>query len=417
MRPGFIVASCGSGLVSRPLKRLSLRACFPPFRLGANHQLLEDKEKRLRSLLQQQRGEIAGVEQELAILQRDLRQTSGPKKQARPSLPRRSTPRCIAPPPFPVSDSAFRFSSSSLSLLFSLAPQAIEYLRARIEESSNRVAEARHRAEAAKRELASARASLDAEEKSRERLCEDLRGLVQANLVDQHSRLNELTARLERLYGQAGGDQGQAAGLADARGSTPVGVPPPPFPVPGSPPSAPAAPARGSEPGPASPLGRRRHPRHGRSRARRAPRAFAGQARGRGGRGGAEGRAGGGQGEAREAAASGGAAGARWGGRGRGRGRAGAGEVGVAGARAARRGGDEAVPAGSDCGLGSTVRGRSTSRELTRPFSFLFIDAPPQPVSSMQLGAAAAARRVGGGYMAPPLIDLRDEGGFSGFDV
>jgi hypothetical protein len=126
-------------------------------------QLIEEKEERLQKLLDMNRAKLADMEQELLVLRRDLKLTSAPKKAA------------------------------------------LEMLRMRIEEASERVRTARSARAAAAAALTAADSRLAAEEAGKAQLVRDMHMLIHQSTQQQMQALEALQTRMDSLVAQVPG--------------------------------------------------------------------------------------------------------------------------------------------------------------------------------------------------------------------
>ncbi|CAK9190885.1 unnamed protein product [Sphagnum troendelagicum] len=126
-------------------------------KMAYTEKVLEEKEQMLRKYIQDNYSKIQNVERELASLAMEVKLTAGPKKAA------------------------------------------LEHLRKLIEISSEKIKSARLKEEQAKKVWEAAVKVVEVEESNKQRLCDDLKCLVQQSAEAQYSRLEELTQRLEAL--------------------------------------------------------------------------------------------------------------------------------------------------------------------------------------------------------------------------
>ncbi|KAG0620993.1 hypothetical protein M758_4G260300 [Ceratodon purpureus] len=126
-------------------------------KMAYTQKVLEEKELMLRKYIQDNYSKIQNVEKELASLAMEVKLTAGPKKAA------------------------------------------LEHLRKLIEASTEKIKAARVKEEQARKVWEATMKAVEVEEMNKQRLCDDLRCLVQQSAEAQYSRLEELTSRLEAL--------------------------------------------------------------------------------------------------------------------------------------------------------------------------------------------------------------------------
>ena len=137
-------------------------------------QLIEAKEEQLQKLLDMNRAKLSDMEHDLMVLRRDLKLTSAPKKAA------------------------------------------LEMLRIRIEEASERVRTARSARTAAAAALDAADSRLAAEEAGKAQLVRDMHMLIHQSTQQQMQALEALQTRMDSLVAQVPGTAPQAAAPMDA---------------------------------------------------------------------------------------------------------------------------------------------------------------------------------------------------------
>uniref|UniRef100_A0A7I4AI46 RAB6-interacting golgin n=1 Tax=Physcomitrium patens TaxID=3218 RepID=A0A7I4AI46_PHYPA len=108
-------------------------------------------------------------------------------------------------------------ASLALEVKLTAGPKkaALEHLRKLIEASTEKIKAARAKEEQARKVWEAAMKAVEVEELNKQRLCNDLKCLVQQSAEAQYSRLEELTSRLEALNPalQGGASQVLTAGL------------------------------------------------------------------------------------------------------------------------------------------------------------------------------------------------------------
>jgi polyhydroxyalkanoate synthesis regulator phasin len=102
---------------------------------------------------------------------------------------------------------------------------ALEHLRKLIEISSEKIKSARLKEEQAKKVWEAAVKVVEAEESNKQRLCDDLKCLVQQSAEAQYSRLEELTQRLEALNPELRGGAAQLLAAGVQKNSSDSNVP------------------------------------------------------------------------------------------------------------------------------------------------------------------------------------------------
>ncbi|CAM6020412.1 unnamed protein product [Sphagnum balticum] len=152
-------------------------------KMAYTEKVLEEKEQMLRKYIQDNYSKIQNVERELASLAMEVKLTAGPKKAA------------------------------------------LEHLRKLIEISSEKIKSARLKEEQAKKVWEAAVKVVEAEESNKQRLCDDLKCLVQQSAEAQYSRLEDLTQRLEALNPELRGDAAQLLAAGVQKNSSDSNVP------------------------------------------------------------------------------------------------------------------------------------------------------------------------------------------------
>ncbi|BDA40657.1 hypothetical protein COCOBI_01-3100 [Coccomyxa sp. Obi] len=130
--------------------------------LNFSEKVIEEKERHLRECIANNYTRIKDVERELSGLQMQLKLSTGPKKSA------------------------------------------LMMIRKKIEMQNERVLAARDRQRAARKVFEAADEALKTEEQVKERLCQELNLLVQQSAHAQLEKLEQLTARLERMNESVG---------------------------------------------------------------------------------------------------------------------------------------------------------------------------------------------------------------------
>ncbi|CAL8467033.1 g6569 [Coccomyxa elongata] len=130
--------------------------------LNFSEKVIEEKERHLRECIANNYTRIKDVERELSGLQMQLKLSTGPKKSA------------------------------------------LMMIRKKIEVQNERVLTARDRQRAARKVFEAAEEALKTEEQVKERLCQELNLLVQQSAHAQLEKLEQLTARLERMNESVG---------------------------------------------------------------------------------------------------------------------------------------------------------------------------------------------------------------------
>ncbi|CAK8573587.1 unnamed protein product [Lathyrus sativus] len=125
--------------------------------IGYTERSIEEEQLQLHKYIQENYSKIRNVERELANLTLEMKLTAGPKKSA------------------------------------------LEHLRKKIEQSTEKIRVAKIKEEQARKAWESAVQAVKDEEAIKEKLCEDLSNLVQESSQSQFSRLEELKRRLEAL--------------------------------------------------------------------------------------------------------------------------------------------------------------------------------------------------------------------------
>ncbi|KAL2945693.1 hypothetical protein AAZX31_U036500 [Glycine max] len=125
--------------------------------IGYTEKIIEAEQLQLQKYIQENYSKIRNVERELANLSLEMKLTAGPKKAA------------------------------------------LEHLRKKIEESTERIRVAKLKEEQARKVWESASKVVRDEEALKQKLCEDLSNLVQESSNSQFARLEELKRRLEAL--------------------------------------------------------------------------------------------------------------------------------------------------------------------------------------------------------------------------
>ncbi|KAG5152846.1 hypothetical protein JHK84_029318 [Glycine max] len=125
--------------------------------IGYTEKIIEAEQLQLQKYIQENYSKIRDVERELANLSLEMKLTAGPKKAA------------------------------------------LEHLRKKIEESTERIRVAKLKEEQAQKVWESASKVVRDEEALKQKLCEDLSNLVQESSNSQFARLEELKRRLEAL--------------------------------------------------------------------------------------------------------------------------------------------------------------------------------------------------------------------------
>lgn len=150
--------------------------------IAYTEQVLEEKQAVLRRYITENYNKIQSVEKELASLTLEVKQTSGARKAA------------------------------------------LELLRKKIEQSSERIKAARAREGLAKKGWEDATKALQHEEGIKQKLCDDLNLMVHENAMLQYQRLEELTHKLDALNPDLAG--GALQTLQDLRATiAPHGAP------------------------------------------------------------------------------------------------------------------------------------------------------------------------------------------------
>ncbi|KHN15692.1 uncharacterized protein LOC114401470 [Glycine soja] len=125
--------------------------------IGYTEKIIEAEQLQLQKYIQENYSKIRNVERELANLSLEMKLTAGPKKAA------------------------------------------LEHLRKKIEESTERIRVAKLKEEQTRKVWESASKVVRDEEALKQKLCEDLSNLVQESSNSQFARLEELKRRLEAL--------------------------------------------------------------------------------------------------------------------------------------------------------------------------------------------------------------------------
>ncbi|CAK0734975.1 hypothetical protein CVIRNUC_000510 [Coccomyxa viridis] len=165
--------------------------------LNFSEKIIEEKERHLRECIQNNYSRIKDVERELSGLQMQLKLSTGPKKSA------------------------------------------LMMLRKKIEVQNDRVLAARAAQKAAKKVFEAADETLKEEDAVKERLCSELNMLVQQSAHAQLEKLEQLTARLERMNRHVG--RGEDMGIPAEQVAAAEAVIEALRRVPGATPAAPAA--------------------------------------------------------------------------------------------------------------------------------------------------------------------------------
>ncbi|XP_004496626.1 uncharacterized protein [Cicer arietinum] len=125
--------------------------------ISYTERIIEEEQLQLHKYIQENYSKIRNVERELANLTLEMKLTAGPKKSA------------------------------------------LEHLRKKIEQSTERIHAAKLKEEQARKAWESAAKVVKDEETIKQKLCEDLSNLVQESSSSQFARLAELKRRLEAL--------------------------------------------------------------------------------------------------------------------------------------------------------------------------------------------------------------------------
>ena len=125
--------------------------------IGYTERIIEEEQLQLHKYIQENYSKIRNVERELANLTLEMKLTAGPKKSA------------------------------------------LEHLRKKIEQSTEKIRAAKLKEEQARKAWESAAQVVKDEEAIKQKLCEDLSNLVQESSQSQFARLAELKRRLEAL--------------------------------------------------------------------------------------------------------------------------------------------------------------------------------------------------------------------------
>ncbi|XP_045807624.1 structural maintenance of chromosomes protein 4 [Trifolium pratense] len=125
--------------------------------IGYTERIIEEEQLQLQKYIQENYSKIRNVERELANLTLEMKLTAGPKKSA------------------------------------------LEHLRKKIEQSTEKIRAAKLKEEQARKAWESAAKVVKEEEEIKQKLCEDLSNLVQESSQSQFDRLAELKRRLEAL--------------------------------------------------------------------------------------------------------------------------------------------------------------------------------------------------------------------------
>ncbi|KAK2458160.1 aci13 [Trifolium repens] len=125
--------------------------------IGYTERIIEEEQLQLHKYIQENYSKIRNVERELANLTLEMKLTAGPKKSA------------------------------------------LEHLRKKIEQATEKIRAAKLKEEQARKAWESAAKVVKDEEEIKQKLCEDLSNLVQESSQSQFDRLAELKRRLEAL--------------------------------------------------------------------------------------------------------------------------------------------------------------------------------------------------------------------------
>ncbi|CAL5225456.1 g8276 [Coccomyxa viridis] len=171
--------------------------------LNFSEKIIEEKERHLRECIQNNYSRIKDVERELSGLQMQLKLSTGPKRSA------------------------------------------LMMLRKKIELQNERVLAARERQKAAKKVFEATDEALKEEDAAKERLCSELNMLVQQSAHAQLEKLEQLTARLERMNQYVG--RGHDLGIPAEQVAAAEAVIEALKRVPGATPTAPSSPEASSQ--------------------------------------------------------------------------------------------------------------------------------------------------------------------------
>ncbi|KAE8710776.1 hypothetical protein F3Y22_tig00110319pilonHSYRG00328 [Hibiscus syriacus] len=125
--------------------------------IAYTEKIIEEERVQLKKYIEENYSKIRDVERELANLTMEMKLTAGPKKAA------------------------------------------LEHMRKKIEMSTERIRSAKQKEEQARKTWEAAVKALNDEEAIKQKLCEDLKNLVQESSNSQFARLEELKRRLEAL--------------------------------------------------------------------------------------------------------------------------------------------------------------------------------------------------------------------------